>query len=243
MSAALYIGTSGWQYRHWREGFYEGRPQSQWLSDYASHFNALEINASFYRLQSATTLTRWVEPTPPGFTFALKAHRFTTHVRRLLHPQESVRVEQQQAAPLGNKLRVVLWQLPASLGPDLPRLQAFCQALDEWPTVRHCIEFRHPGWFVEPVAQLLGEQGVAVCQSDAADWPLWGCVSTDLVYLRLHGHDQTYASDYGEDALQAWAEQLRGWLARGLTVHCYFDNDGGGAAPANAARLQVLLGG
>ena len=76
-----------------------------------------------------------------------------------------------------------------------------------------------------------------------ADWPLWGCVTTDLVYLRLHGHDQTYVSDYAEDALQAWAEQLRGWLARGLTVHCYFDNDGWGAAPANAARLQVLLGG
>jgi uncharacterized protein YecE (DUF72 family) len=82
---------------------------------------------------------------------------------------------------------------------------------------------------------------VAVCQSDAADWPLWDTVTTDLVYIRLHGHTRTYASAYSSGSLRRWAERIVEWSSSGRTVHVYFDNDAEGAAPRDALRLRQLV--
>ncbi len=243
MAGSFYVGTSGWSYPNWRDTFYRGVPRRRWLAHCADHFTAVEVNATFYGRQRPETLARWAAETPPAFRFAIKANRYLTHVRRLAGIEAGVAAERDHAAPLGEKLAAVLWQLPASLHRDDDRLLALCRALAAWPAVRHAVEMRHRSWFCDPVARLLADHRVAVCQSDAGGWPLWEAVTTDLVYLRLHGRPRTYRDSYSEEALAAWAARIRGWLAEGRDVHCYFDNDAEGAAPANALRLMELVSG
>lgn len=242
MSAPVYIGTSGWNYPRWRDGFYRGIAQKEWLAYCARHFSAVEINASFYRLQSAQTFARWRDATPRGFRFALKANRYLTHNKKLADPVASIALERERAAALGDKLAVVLWQLPGNYHKHLDRLQGFLEALQGWSEVRHALEFRHRSWFDDEVAECLSQWRVAVCQSDAADWPLWDRVTTDLVYIRLHGHTRTYASAYSRAALRRWAQRLREWSAQGCSVYVFFDNDAEGAAPYDAMALRALLG-
>jgi uncharacterized protein YecE (DUF72 family) len=241
VSARAYIGTSGWNYDAWRGDFYRGKPRAQWLRWYAQRFGAVEVNATFYRLQRKATFERWRAETPPGFRFSIKANRYLTHNRKLRAPATPLRLERERACGLGGKLAAVLWQLPRSLRKDLARLARFAQALRRWRRVRHVIEFRHPSWFCDEVAACLRKHRIAVCQSDAADWPMWDAVTTDLVYVRLHGHAVTYASGYSEASLRAWASRIRRWLAQGLAVHVYFDNDAFGQAPRNATRLIALV--
>jgi len=207
----------------------------------AARFTALEVNATHYRLQSAATFRRWRNETPPAFRFAVKANRYLTHSKKLKDPLPAIGTERSRAAALREKLAVVLWQLPRNFHCNLARLATFARALRRWPAARHAIEFRHPSWFCAEVAACLGEHRIALCQSDAADWPLWDAVTTDLVYVRLHGHALTYASSYSEHELRAWARKARRWLREGRDVHVYFDNDAAGAAPRNALRLLALL--
>jgi uncharacterized protein YecE (DUF72 family) len=242
MRAPVYIGLSGWSYPGWKDSFYRGIARKDWLPWCARHFSAVEINASFYRLQKRETFARWHEQTPAGFRFALKANRYLTHNRKLSHAADSIALERERAGALGDKLAAVLWQLPANYHRHGERLAAFLSALQAWPEVRHAIEFRHASWFVDDIAAQLSAHGVAVCQSDAADWPLWNRATTDLVYVRLHGHTRTYASAYSLHSLQRWAESILDWSRSGRSVHVYFDNDAEGAAPRDAMRLQQLLG-
>ncbi|UCH54478.1 MAG: DUF72 domain-containing protein [Pseudomonadota bacterium] len=130
----------------------------------------------------------------------------------------------------------------AQLQKNLERLEQFARALNAWRRVRHTIELRHQSWFDDEVLNCLKTHRIVVCQSDAADWPLWNAVSTDLVYLRLHGHADTYASRYGRRGLAPWVKRIRRWLREGREVHCYFDNDALGAAPQDAELFLQLLG-
>lgn len=241
MSGRAYIGTSGWNYDAWRESFYGGLPRTQWLQWCAQRFSAIEVNATFYRLQSRETFRRWRAATPPDFRFAIKANRYLTHNKKLSAPFAPVRLERERALGLGTKLAAVLWQLPRNLHKDLARLEHFARALHNWRRARHAVEFRHASWFDEAVAACLRENRIAVCQSDAADWPLWDAVTADLVYVRLHGHTLTYASDYADAALRLWAKKVRRWMNEGREVHVYFDNDAFGHAPRNAERLIELV--
>jgi uncharacterized protein YecE (DUF72 family) len=125
----------------------------------------------------------------------------------------------------------------------MERLHQFAKALKSWPQTRHAIEFRHDSWFDDEVAACLRAHRVAVCQSDSADWPLWDAVTTDLVYVRLHGHDMTYASSYSGKELSQWSRRVRRWLKQDRDVHVYFDNDALGAAPLNAKQLIRLVNG
>jgi uncharacterized protein YecE (DUF72 family) len=141
---------------------------------------------------------------------------------------------------LGEKLSMVIWQMPRSLKLDLPRLEGFADALRNWPEIRHALEFRDASWFCPEAADCLRRHDLAVCQSDSANWPLWDAVTTDLVYVRLHGHERTYASAYTEAQLETWAVRIEGWLAQDRQVHVYFDNTASGHAPANALHLMEL---
>jgi uncharacterized protein YecE (DUF72 family) len=237
----LFIGTSGWSYPFWGADLYAGVPHKRWLARYAALFAAVEINASFYGTLSAATLARWAGETPPHFRFAAKGPRYVTHVRRLRGVADSIGTARAALAPLGGKLSAVLWQLPPHFGLDLERLDAFLQALDAWPQVRHALEFRDPSWFIPAVAQALARHRVANCVSDAADWPRWDAVTTDLVYLRLHGHSATYLSRYATPTLLAWAQRIAHWRGEGRSVHAYFDNTDAGHAWRDAQRLQALV--
>jgi uncharacterized protein YecE (DUF72 family) len=241
MADRLYVGTSGWAYPEWKEALYAEAPRKEWLRVYARSFRAVEVNATFYHLQARATFDAWREQTPPRFRFAIKGNRFLTHRRRLEDPGGSIAIEKQRASALGDKLAVVLWQMPAKLEPDLGRLRAFARALGAWPEARHALEFRSQALFTDQVAECLAAQRLAACISDAADWPRWDAVTTDLVYLRLHGHQATYASSYTDAELRGWAERARGWLAEGREVHIYLDNTSEGAAPRNARRILEML--
>lgn len=171
-TARAHIGTSGWNYESWRASFYGDRPRREWLSFCAGHFSAIEVNGTFYRLQQTETFERWRDATPPGFRFAIKANRYLTHNKKLRDPLPSIALERDRAIGLGPKLAAVVWQLPRTLHVDLARLEDFAQALARWSEARHAIEFRHDSWFDAAVAACLHEHRIAVCQSDAADWPL-----------------------------------------------------------------------
>lgn len=241
MSGRVFIGTSGWDYPDWAEGFYGGIPHKDRLAFYARHFNAVEVNASFYRHQRKSTFEHWRDQTPGDFAFAVKGHRYLTHVKRLKDPELPLQQSREAATGLGGKLAVMLWQMPRSLHKDMARLQNFAAALAAWPEVRHVLEFRHASWFDDEVAACLRAHRIANCWSDAADWPWWDAVTADLVYLRLHGRVRTYASAYGEGELNDWAGRAREMRAQGRDVHVYFDNTAAGAALRNALRLREML--
>ena len=239
--ARAFVGTSGWNYDSWRDAFYHRQPRTQWLALCAQCFSAIEVDATFYRLQQRETFQRWRDQTPPDFRFAVKANRYLTHNKKLIEPLPAIALERSRASVLGVKLAVVLWQLPHNLHRNLDRLDGFARALQRWRSVRHAIEFRHESWFGDEVARCLQKHRIAVCQSDAADWPRWDAVTTDLVYVRLHGHATTYASSYSDAELRSWARRVRRWQREGRQVHVYFDNDASGHAPRNALRLIELI--
>lgn len=243
MAGHAFIGVSGWNYDKWREGFFQDVPKKRWLEHCAENFTGLEANGTFYRLQSEKTLKDWIERTPSGFVFAAKGHRYVTHNKKLTDPDETVVNSRDNMRPLEKKLGAVLWQLPASLTRNDHRLESFLKTLTKrWRRVRHAIEFRHHSWFDEQTAELLAQHDVANCHSDASDWPLWDAVTTDMVYIRLHGHTRTYASSYSSQLLDKWADSIGQWLDEGKDVHAYFDNDAEGAAPYDALKLMKKLG-
>ena len=191
----------------------------------------------------ADAFERWAAETPAGFAFALKGHRRVTHMQRLADADETLEALRPAVSLLGDKLAAVLWQLP----PEPPEgrraaagVRALAVAVGRSPPRG---EFRHRSWCDEEVWALLADHGLANCISDAPRWPMWSAVTTDLVYVRLHGRERLYASAYGESGLAEWAERTAAWLGEGRTVHIYFDNDAEGAAPYDAMRLIEMVTG
>ena len=238
---AIYVGTSGWTYCAWKDVFYAGVPRNAWLAYYARHFRAVEVNATFYHQLKQSTFAKWTGTTPPDFRFAIKGHRYLTHVLKLKVPRDVFLRQMRVVKSLGKKLAVVLWQLPGKLERDTERLERFACMLDTWHGTRHALEFRQRSWFDERTAACLRRHHLAVCQSDAADWPMWDAVTTDLVYVRLHGHGATYQSSYTRRERSSWAARARCWSSEGRSVHIYFDNTDAGHATRDAQRLAALL--
>lgn len=234
------IGLSGWSYPAWRSGFYKDVPQRRWLTHCAAHFDTIEVNATFYRMLNSAICAKWRAETPDGFVFAIKGSRIVTHLHLLKAPT-AVAAQRENIAALGDKLRSMLWQVPARLQKDIDRLAGFARELAGWSGVRHAVEFRHDSWFDDETAELLAAHGLAICVSDAADWPRWDRVATDLVYVRLHGAECTYHSRYDDRKLENWARRIKAWHDENRTVYVYFDNDAEGHAPYDAMRLMALL--
>src|SRR5688572_22544586 len=180
------IGTSGWNYRHWRGVFYPpGLPPARWLEYYAREFETVEINYSFYRLPTPQNFATWREQVPDGFDFAVKGNRFITHLKRLADPADPLARFFNSVSALRPRVGPILWQLPPRFACDLPRLSGFLAALSR--DHRHAFEFRHDSWFVEPVYELLATHNAALCWADR------GGESSPLVrtagwaYVRFHG--------------------------------------------------------
>lgn len=244
--AALRIGTSGWSYRHWRGVLYPPEAKSaELLGLYARVFRTVELNASFYRMQRAETYGRQAASVPDGFVFAVKAHRSITHEKRLEGVETIWREFVSSAQALGGKLGPVLLQFPPSFRcrPDLlgPFLEEHRRAFGE--AVRLAFEFRHASWLDAEALDLLRGAGAAAVIADSSRYPQapleW---AGPFVYLRFHGPGALFASSYPDEELQEWAERIRAWLARGLDVYAYFNNDAAGCAVKNAMRLQELAG-
>ena len=256
----LRIGTSGWQYGHWREVFYAKRlPATQWLAHYFTHFNTVEINSSFYHTPKEEAFDRWREAAPKGFLYAVKGTRYVTHLRKLSGIAEAVAGFVARAARLREHLGPILWQLPPGLHYQAQRLSELLASLPVG--YRYALEVRHPTWVADEPLGMLRNAGVAICIADtparrylpegrgarAASpderlYPYTEAVTADLVYVRLHGHKALYGSEYTEAELQDWAAKARRWYNAGLDVFIYFDNDAFGYAVRNALRLKEILG-
>lgn len=268
--ATIKVGLSGWSYSEWRGDFYpEGLPAKQRLRYAADHFPTLEINASFYSLKRPGTYAGWHEEAP-AVTFAVKGSKLVTHVRRLADvEQELANFFASGVLALGPGLGPFLWQLPPSLRFDAGRVQAFLDLLPRTTTelaslaarhdehvaaaralvqaevdrpVRHALEPRHASWADPEAHALLAEHGVAMVVSDLAGrYPMFEVATTDLVYVRLHGHTRLYRSGYAPASLDAWAQRCHRWRAEGRDVLVYFDNSAEGRAPHDALALMRRL--
>ncbi|MEV5752990.1 DUF72 domain-containing protein [Actinoallomurus sp. NPDC052308] len=233
----LLIGTSGWQYKHWRDVLYPtGMPQRLWLERYTECFDTVENNNAFYRLPSREVFAGWRERTPPGFVMAVKASRYLTHIKRLKDPEEPVDRLMNAAGGLGDKLGPVLVQLPPTLQVDVERLT---RTLRRFPAgVRVAVEPRHPSWWTDEVRELLIRHGAALCWADRLGRPLTPLWRTaDWGYLRFHEGAATPWPEYGDQALRSWARRLAETWDDGQDVYVYFNNDPGGAAVRDAGRF------
>lgn len=228
------IGTSGWQYPHWRGRFYpRGLPASRWLEHYAGRFATVEINATFYGLPRPDRFGLWAAATPDDFVFAVKASRYLTHVRRLRDPGPAAERLLEGAMRLGPKLGPILLQLPPTMRADA---DALAGALACFPAgVRVAVEFRHPSWFDGAIRQVLEAHGAALCLADTRyrRSPLW--VTADWTYLRLHAGLARPLPCYGARTLSWWAGHLAGLAGPDADAYVYFNNDGRCCAPRDAA--------
>ncbi|KGH47386.1 histidine kinase [Modestobacter caceresii] len=228
------IGTSGWQYRDWRGRFYPPvLPQRLWLEHHAEHFATVESNNAFYRLPERTTFERWRERTPPDYRWAVKASRFLTHLKRLREPAEPVARLMDRVAGLGDRLDVVLLQLPPTLKADVELLS---ECLGQFPAgTRVAVEPRHESWWTDEVRGLLERYQAALCWADRAEQPiapLWR--TTEWGYLRLHTGADGWG--YRPETLQLWAQRLAETYGDD-DVLVYFNNDPGGAATVDAVTF------
>jgi uncharacterized protein YecE (DUF72 family) len=234
------VGCSGWQYRHWRGEFYPSLlPQSRWFEHYASVFDTVEINNTFYRLPEQATFAKWAGSAPAGFEFAVKASRFLTHMKKLKDPEEPVERLFSRMIALAPHLGPVLYQLPPGWTVDVDRFQHFLGILPA--RYRHAVEFRHASWYMPEVRCLADQHGVAICVHDMPGSAAERTSSGAFVYARFHGSSTRYGGSYSDDRLQRWAEWLHDRLDHGCDVYAYFNNDIGGHAPRNALTLRNML--
>lgn len=235
------IGISGWTYEPWRGHFYpKGLPQKRELAHAASIFRSIEINGTFYGLQTPTSFARWDEETPEDFVFAVKAPRFITHIKRLRDPALPLaNFMASGVLRLGSKLGPILWQFPPNFGFDHDLMDAFLALLprdakaasksagmhddrlkargwlraDEVPPLRHAVEIRHESFRDPAFIELLRHHDVALVCADTVEWPLLMDLTAGFVYVRLHGSRELYRSGYEEAEIERWAKRIEAWAA------------------------------
>ena len=233
------IGCSGWNYASWKHPVYGGAASSRWLRLYAELFDTVEVNATFYRLPTEKAVQGWADTTSPGFTFAVKASRYLTHVRRLHDPDGSIERLYEPLQPLVRfgKLGPVLWQLPGTFRRDDERLAGALEAL---PPGRHAFEFRNESWFVDETYGLLEQHGVALVIGDDPARPFQAHrLTAPWTYVRFHYGHRGRDGNYSQTEIREWAERIRGF---GVETWAYFNNDWNAFAVANARRLRRELG-
>jgi uncharacterized protein YecE (DUF72 family) len=256
----IHIGISGWRYKGWRGVFYPEKLSQRRELEYASRkFDTIELNGSFYSLQTPQSFLHWLAETPQDFIFAIKGSRYITHMLRLRNVEVPLaNFFAQGLLHFGSKLGPILWQLPPNFAFEPERLEAFFSLLprtqkqaaelarnhDErlkdrsWFQVRkdvplrHALEIRHESFVTEKFIRLLRRYGVGLVVADTVEWPLLMDITSDFVYCRLHGSEQLYASGYEAGALDVWARRVVAW-ARGEEV-----GDGRKASARNAPKRE-----
>ena len=232
----IHVGTSGWQYRDWRDELYDRRlPQREWLPRYAEVFSTVEVNNSFYRLPERETFERWRAQTPAGFVVAVKASRFITHVRRLREPREPVGLLWERARGLGPRLGPILFQLPPRFPAAPERLAETLAALPR--SMRAAFEFRDASWHRDDVFELLDRAGCALVWPDRPGWRATLPITGGWAYVRFH-EGRPGVPDYPRDKLRRWARRIAELPG---DAYVYFNNDAGGAAVRDALTLRALL--
>jgi uncharacterized protein YecE (DUF72 family) len=233
--ATAFVGTSGYQYDHWKGWFYpEDLPKSHWFEFYCGRFPTVEINATFYRLPARKTIERWLRNAPDWFVYTLKYSRYGTHVKKLKDPAASLEKFLENVAPLRPKIGAILVQLPPSWKANPARLREFLRAAPS--EYRWAVEFRDQSWLGEEVYSILSGQDAALVIHDRIK-PHPEVVTATWAYLRFHGGTEG-TGGYSPQQLRSVARSIAGHTAAGRDVYAYFNNDWDGHALHNAGDLM-----
>ncbi|MET0218078.1 MAG: DUF72 domain-containing protein [Burkholderiales bacterium] len=227
----MLAGTSGFSYKEWLGHFYpEKLPAAEMLRYYAGHFPTVEINNTFYRMPAEAMLARWSEEVPEGFAFTLKAPRRITHEKRLREAESDVAEFLRRAGALGDRLGVILFQLPPYLRKDVSRLQAFLALLP--PDKRFAFEFRHASWQDDEVYEALRARAAMLCVTDTDEGDTPFIATSDFGYVRLR------RTHYDDANLSAWVERIAAQsLAR---TYVYFMHEDEALGTGFARRISAL---
>ena len=241
MGARIYIGTSGWHYKHWRESFYpKALPTSDWLDLYAKSFDTVELNNSFYHLPPLTAFDTWRDTTPERFLFAVKGSSFITHMKKLKDPEVSTPKFFAGANRLEKKLGPVLFQLPPRWKVNPNRLEEFLSTIERGH--QYAFEFRDDSWYTREVYEVLKRHNAALCIHDLGGMQSPVEITSSFTYIRFHGPTEAkYSGSYSDTQIRNWAERLIAWRPKLKSIYAYFNNDVGGHAPKNAMKLKLLV--
>jgi len=235
----IHIGCSGWNYRHWRGRFYPAElPVKRWFAHYATVFDTVEINNSFYRLPTAETFAAWRDQAPEGFRYAVKAGRFLTHQKKLKDAAEPLARFLDRARHLDDRLGPILYQLPPRWQFDRDRLLNFLDLLPR--DLQHVFEFREPSWMTDEVLALLDERSISFCTHDIADLAVPRRATGPIVYVRFHGPSGRYYGRYDETVLEGCWRRMESEAARGRDIYAYFNNDIDDTAITDALTLKRI---
>jgi len=239
MKKRLFIGTSGWDYRHWKGIFYpKDLSQDKWLEYYSGCFNCVELNVTFYRMVEKATFSAWRKRTPKNFHFVVKGSRFITHIKRLKDCADPLKLLLHNSGGLKEKLAAILWQLPPGFKKDLARLENFLKLLKK-TGLRYAFELRNLSWFDPETYSLLKKYNCSLCVADSGSrFPTVKESTADFLYLRFHGGGSLYSSDYSDKDLKSWADFSARFKHK--DVFAFFNNDAYGYAVKNAQKFQQL---
>ncbi len=236
----IYIGTSGWSYKHWKGKFYPiDLPDSMELPYYVKYFKTVEINNSFYHLPTAKTFTHWREETPSNFIFSVKTNRYITHIKKLKTDNDGLKNFLKNASRLKGKLGPILIQLPPGWNLNLERLETFLSKLPK--KHRYTFEFRNHSWFDDRVYELLRKYNCALCIYDLQGFSSPMEITSNFVYIRFHGPKSKYSGSYTRAFLKKWAKQFLKWQQEGKDVYVYLNHDEEGYAVSNGLLLAELV--
>ena len=232
--ATLYAGTSGFAYPAWKPAFYPAKmPANQFLKHYAQRLNCVEINYTFRRLPSASTLANWVEATSPGFVFAVKANMRITHVMRLKNAESATELFLKMIDPLRSARRLgpILFQLPPAMKCDVPLLAAYLDLLPK--DLRYAFEFRHASWLADPVYDELRKRNISLCVAESERLEVPEVITADFVYYRLR------KPDYADADVEAFKARSKELLATGRDLYLMFKHE---ETPEGALNAEKVLG-
>jgi uncharacterized protein YecE (DUF72 family) len=236
------IGCSGYAYKDWRGPVYPAdAPARTWFATYATRFDTVELNTTFYRLPTVDAVQQWADRAPADFSYAVKVGKFGSHRKKLLDPEGWLPNHLDRVGRLGSHLGPNLLQLPPRWKRNVERLDHFLTVAPR--SIRWAVEVRDPSWLHDDTYEVLERHGAALCIHDLLpDHPVER--TTDWVYWRFHGPnaiDEPYQHRYGPRRLQPVSDRLLEWLDEGLDVYAYFNNDWHGNAVADAEWLRRAI--
>ncbi|HMJ90672.1 MAG TPA: DUF72 domain-containing protein [Candidatus Acidoferrum sp.] len=237
----VFVGTSGWIYKGWAGTFNPPHlVKTGELAYYATRFNTVEINATFYRLPLESMVKGWRERSPENFIFAVKGSHFITQMKKLNVDRASIKIFFDSAKLLKEKCGPILWQLPPNFRFNGERLDRFLKMAPK--KYRHAVEFRHPSWYDHAETfEILRHHNAAHVPVSSTRMPMNLSVTSDFIYLRFHGLEHGAAHDYTCEELQPWAAHCRRCIDNGIDVFAYFNNDLNIRAPGNAEMFREMI--
>lgn len=242
MASKLWVGTSGYTYKHWKGDFYPKElSTSKWFEFYTQHFSTVELNVSFYRLPSKAAFRGWRKRSPEKFLFFIKGSRFITHIKKLKNCKTPLKIFYRRASALQEKSAGTLWQFPPHFKNNPDRLEQFLKNLKGFPSPRHVFEFRHESWFNPKTDHLLKKYKAVYCQADRPDFYQHLKIpdTASFVYLRRHGGKKQNA--YTPQEIRQDVKRISDFLAQKKDVFIYYNNDAHLDAVKNAKKLRQSL--